>query len=380
MKFDFNIVLALIRTLAAVEISDKQLARFDALVEYGRGRGVSLFEASKATGLPVTYQTLMIVTAGYFNNWSNGGDEAAQTLPDPDTFDAVVAPDEAPERELVKQVVFATRLLAWVDFGDWPKLQEAGKTLIAIMQELLKVKEDHFELAISLCLLSRDILGRFDDANAKLAQLYAYRMLVLPNRLPFLPDLPPTKYPPPLAPEFEEKLLLNLSLEFIQQGMLDQLIDLGESAAEMLADPESVVNNQVQVEIRDEVHVLKFEVAFGADLIRWALNAEDEWGPEIGPNERLRAMLSLLCDNRNMLEGFRDDDYGYVYEMMYLGFDDSPDRLSLALKIESFKDLIRIVVGLKAAEVRANNARDHIFSSRKNDLLEQIRSVIEARA
>jgi hypothetical protein len=218
MKFDFNIVLALIRTLAAVEISDEQLGRFDALAEYGHKRGVSLFEASKATGLPVTYQTLTIVTLGYFNNWSKEGDAAALTLPGPDTFDVNVAPDEAPERELVKQVVFATRLLAWVDFGDRPKLQEAGKTLISVMQELLKVKEDHFELAISLCLLSRDILERFDDADAKLAQLYAYRMLVLPTRLPFLPDLPPAKYPPPLAPEFEEKLLLNLSLDFIQQG------------------------------------------------------------------------------------------------------------------------------------------------------------------
>jgi hypothetical protein len=60
--------------------------------------------------------------------------------------------------------------------------------------------------------------------------------------------------------------------------MLDQPIDLGESAAEMLADPESVVNNQVQLEIGDEVHSLKFEVAFGAGLIRWALSPEDEWG------------------------------------------------------------------------------------------------------
>ncbi|WP_095203060.1 hypothetical protein [Mesorhizobium carmichaelinearum] len=379
MHFDVNIVLALIRTLAAVEIGGDQLARFDALIEYGRGRGVSLFEASKATGLPLTYQTLVIVTLGYFNNWSDGGDEAALTLPEPDTFEAEVAADEAPERELVKQVVFATRHLAWVDIGDRPKLHQAGKTLIAIMQELLKLKEDHIELAISLCLLSRDILERFDDPDARLAQLYAYRMLVLPRRLPFLPDLPPAKYPPPLAPEFEEKVLLPLCLDFIQKGLLDQAIDLGESAAEMLADPESVVNNQVQVQIGDQVHALKFELAFSANLIRWAFNADDEWGPEIGPNERLRVMLSILCDNRNILEGFRDDDYGFVYEVIYLGFDDSPDRLSLALKIESFAKVIRIVVGLKAAEVRVNNARDHIFSKRKGVLLEQIRALIEAR-
>jgi hypothetical protein len=380
MDLKIKIVLALIEALAVVEIDDDQLGRFDALIAHARGRGVPFFAASKAMDLPVTYQVLTIVTLGYFNNWSDEGSDAALTLPEPDTFEAEIAPDEAPERELVKQVVFATRLLAWAELGDGPELHEAGKTLLAIMRALLTVQQDNIELAISLSLLSRNILERFDDPDAKLAQLYAYRMLVLPRRLPFLPDLPPIKYPPPLVPEFEEEVLFHLCLDYIQEGLLSETLDLGKSAAEMLADPESVIKNQAQIQIGDQVHELRFELAFGAELMRWAFNANDDWGPEIGPDERLRAMLSLLCKNRSLLEGFRDDDYGFVYEMIYLGFDESPDRLSLALKIESIGELVRIVVGLKMAEVRANNVRDFAFSSRKSGVLDQLRAGIEAQA
>lgn len=380
MLFDIKILLTLFRTVASVELAEEPLARFDALSDYAKRHGVSLFEASKAAGLPISYQSLLLVTGGCLYNWIDGGGDAALTLPEADKFDAQIAPDIAPERELVKWVAHATRLLAWADIGELENLREVGKTLLKIWVALLKVPGDHYELAIALCLLSRDMLERFDDPDGKLAQLYAYRQLVTPTRLPFLPDLPPAKYPPPLAPDFEENTVLHLALDFIQKAMLDQKIDLEQAARELQQDPESAIKNEMRVQIGDEDYTLKVELAFGSDLLRWAFKTDDEFGADIGPHERLSAMLSLLCENRHLLERFRDDDYGFVYEVIYLGLDESPDRLSLAMKLESFKHMIRIVVGLTATEVRMNSSRDHIFSGRKTIVLQQIAAVIEAQA
>ena len=376
MHFDRDILVALARTLGIVEVNKEELDQYDTLLEYLRKKGGTIHAASKATGLPVTYQALVIVAIGQIYNWLDGGNDAALTMPEPEAFDVEIAADEGPERELVKQAVFTLRLLAWADTGDRTKLHEAGKALFNLVERLLVLKQEHFDLAISLSLFSREILERFDDPDAKLAQLHAYRMLVLPKRLPFLPDLPPTKFPPPLPPAFEENALRHLCLDFIQQGILDQTIDLSASALEMRDDPKAVINNQVTVSMKGEFLSLKIEIAFGRELIRWSFE-DNKWSSRgIGVNEKLRALLSILCKNRELLEAFRDDDFGYVYQVMYLGFDNSPDRLRLALKIESVENFVRCVVGLSIADVRTNNTRDHIFSERKDTMLEGIRTCI----
>jgi hypothetical protein len=50
------------------------------------------------------------------------------------------------------------------------------------------------------------------------------------------------------------------------------------------------------------------------------------------------------------------------------------------MKIESFGGFIRLVVGLSTAEVRTNNTRDHIFSQRREALLDGIKATVAAEA
>jgi hypothetical protein len=365
MNFDPVILIHLSGVLNSIELSEEHLARYDVLADYIRAHGGSMKNASRATGVPVTYQALTIVLASCLYNWFDKGLDGALALPEPETFDIDIVKDDAADREIVKCVAHATRCLAWADIGrDDQNLHQAGKTLFTLVQGLLNAPEDRMDLAISLSLDSREILNNFGDPDAKIAQLYAYRMLVHPKRLPFLPDLPPMKFPPPMPSELEESLLLNLCLDFIRQGVLDQDLDLGTIARDMGEDPEFVIKNNVEVEIDGDRNAFFFEIAFGRDLINWAFN-DDKWSAEIGAHGKITALLETLHKNKDLLEMFRDDDYGHVYQTIYFGFEDDPDRLKIALKIESLSRQIRCMIGLSVADVRVNNVRDHLFARRR---------------
>jgi len=380
MHFDPMILVHLSGVVQSIELSDEKLAHYDALADYIRTHGGSLKDASRATGLPVNYQALTIVLFNCLYNWFDGGRDGGLVLPEPETFDLDIAKDDAPDREIVKCVAHATRCLAWADIGgDDETLHQTGKALLTLVQSLLQAPEDRMDLAISLSLASRQILDKFGDPDAKVAQLYAYRMLVHPNRLPFLPDLPPMKFPPSIPSDLDESVSLNLCLEFIRQGVLDQDLDLGAIARDMREDPEFVIKNNVEAEIDGDRRPFLVEIAFGRGLIDWAFN-EDKWTEELGANWKIRGLLKLLCKNKNLLEMFRDDDYGYIYQTIYFGFDDNPDRLKIALKIEALGGQIRSLIGLSVADVRVNNVRDHLLAHHSAELLERIKSAVADEA
>ena len=379
MHFDPMILVHLSGVVNSIELSDEQLAHYDALADYVRTHGGSLKDASRATGLPVNYQALTIVLFNCLYNWFDRGLDGALALPKPETFDLDIAKADAPDREIVKCVAHATRCLAWADIGgDDENLHQAGMALFTLVQSLLQAPKDRIDLAISLSLASRQILDKFSDPDAKVAQLCAYRMLVHPKRLPFLPDLPPMKFPPPIPSDLDESLSLNLCLEFIRQGVLDQDLDLGAIAREMREDPEYVINNNVEVEIDGDRRPFLIEIAFGRGLIDWAFN-EDKWSA-LGANWKIRGLLEVLCKNKDSLEMFRDDDYGLIYQTIYFGFDDNPGRLKIALKIEALGGQIRCLIGVSVADVRVNNARDHLLARCRAELLERIKSAVAAEA
>jgi hypothetical protein len=91
--------------------------------------------------------------------------------------------------------------------GDAAREAELARALLTLMNAVLAFDEK-FELAIRMALLSRDILTRLGDPGARRGQLYAYRLLLNPRRLPFLPDLPPAKFPPPIPPALDEEAIL----------------------------------------------------------------------------------------------------------------------------------------------------------------------------
>jgi hypothetical protein len=322
---------------------------------------------------------LLIVAGGLIANWIEGGDEAALTLPAAATFDNQVLPDEAPERELVKHCIDVLRALAWVRIGAEDREGEVGKALLALTIAVLNFGEQQIDLAITLSLLSRGILDRLGDPDARRAQLYAYRLLVAPRRLPFLPDLPPAKFPPPMPPTFDEDVLLDTCLHFIEQGVIAQDVDLGAIAADMRADPETVIHNTLHLTIDGQLHQLKVELSFSSELIDWAFNADDWTDKGVGAHWKLRAYLSILCDNRELLERSRDDDFGLICEMIYIGIEDEASpRLGQAMKIESFTDNIRCVVGIDVGAVRTSGARDQGLAMHRDRLLAHIKREVEA--
>lgn len=371
MSGDVDILLTLARVLGSVEVDDGNLAHFDVLAAHLRSHGGY---ASKAMGLAITHQLLTISTIAMIANWHEGGADAALSLPVSEDFEATIAADDSPNREVVKQTVSIVRSIAWAYIGDQEKWHEAGKALLELTLYLLGMEKDQGELAISSALASRDLLERFGDPDAGRAQLYAYRILVSPKQLPFLPDLPPMKFPPPIAPAIEKNLLLDLCLQFIERGVLDQAIDLAASASLMRDDPEAVIDNRSQVEIDGEIKSVKFELAFGRKLIDWAFEEDAELGIGIGADYKLRALLPILCNNKSLLEGFRDDDFVYIYQIPYLGVEEPPkNRLDLCLRTESIKDIVRCVVGLSMSDVRMSASRDLAFSSTRRALLDHIR-------
>jgi hypothetical protein len=380
MRSDHDVMLALVRAIALIDVNDSEIQRYDLLVTHMREHGGTLIEASAATGLEVTHQVMVIVCGGYMMNWFNGGSEAALALSTGDAFDREIAPDEALERALMKHVTGVLHALAWVEVGDHDRRRDAGKALLELTLALLPFGSEQFDLAISVALLSRDLLDRLGDPDAKRAQLYAYRLLVAPRRLPFLPDLPPSKFPPPIPPSLEEDILLQVCLRFIEQGVVNDPVDLAAVAAEMRDDPETVIRSTLQLIVDDQSRTLRIELAFSRDLIDWAF-AREAWSEGVDPAMKLRALLSILYESSEQLEVFRDDDLGYVYEIVYLGVEDEhSERLGLAMKTEALDDHVRCVIGLSTGEVRLNGARDLGFEAHRDRLLAHIRRGVAAAA
>ena len=379
MRAITDILAALTEVLALVKLADNDFDQFDKLAAHVRRHRGTMAGASTTTGIPVTSQILTIVACGHIFNWPKGGAEAALSLPDAAQFDVTVALDQSPTRTLVMLAVNTLRILAWIHIGDETKEPEAGKALLSLCKCVLNLPGQNFELVVKLALHSRDILDRAEDPQADVAQLIAYRLLVLPNRLPFLPDLPPTKFPPPIPPSLEENEILNLCLEFIDQGVLAQPLDLCVEAAQMRNDRETVIKNRALVEINGRMREVNFELAFGAGLLDWAFSEDPGHGAQFDANTKLRGMLSILCEHRQLLEGFQDDDLGYVYQMIYLGKESNRSNfLGLAMKTECFSDYVRCIVGLKTEDVLSNNVRDHVTAARSVHLLDYIRQHVMA--
>jgi hypothetical protein len=378
MRVDTEVLIELMQALALVEVADDDFNRFDLLAAHIDEYSGALVDASQATGIVITHRIFMIVLGGMIINWNKGGEDAALSLPNSEKFDDQIAADSDAARELVRHVTDTLHALAWANIGDDNKRHRVGKSLLKLAEALVDQGRHTFELAITLALLSRDLLHQLDDPDARIGQALAYRMLILPMHLPFLPDMPPTKFPPPISSSVEERVSLPVCLHFIEKGLIDQPIDLGSAASRMHNDPEEVIRNEVKAVVGDETETFNVELAFGPELIRWAFQEMPE---EDGttPDVKLRALLSVLCENSALLDGFQDDDLGYVYKVAYLGSDETgPSRLDLAMKTESIHSLIRCVVGLGINDVRANSVRDLAFASRRADLLEHIQREIAA--
>ena len=264
--------------------------------------------------------------------------------------------------------------------GKDERLRDAGKSLLELVGVFLGVDPEKRETALDLALASHDLLAPSGDPDARVAQGLAYRLLVWSKSLPFLADLAPRKFPPPLIAKLPSETLLDLCLRFFENGVLGQPIDLAKAASDMLGDPESVIWNDVVVEIDGKTEHLRMETVFGPALLRWALDDDSEETRKFGvtANEKIRALLQLLCKNRALLERHRDDDLSDVYISAYLGTDPTAQRMGLAMTIETVGHIVRCVIGLSEDDTRMNSMRDQVFASREAEVIGHLKASIAA--
>jgi hypothetical protein len=371
---------SVVSALSAIDYDDGELARFDRLTEHIRQHSGSLKAASEAIGEPVTCQVMAIVASGAAYNWFTGGAEAALSLPGSDDFEEEVAAGDPSHRDLVRLAMSALRDLAWARMaGQDDRFRDAGKCLLELVGVTLRVAPEK-NTALDLALASHDLLAPSGDPDARVAQGLAYRLLVWSKNLPFLADLAPCKFPPPVAPRLPSETLLDLCLSFIENGILGQSIDLSKAACDMLDDPESVIWNDVVVEIGGKTERLRMEATFGPALLRWALDNDSKESKRfaVNANVKIRTLLQLLCENRMLLERHRDDDLSDVYICAYLGEDPTLQTMGLVMTTEIIEHVVRCGVGLSEDDTRVNSTRNQVFAPREAELIDHLKASIAA--
>ncbi|QIO51215.1 hypothetical protein HA461_08495 [Rhizobium leguminosarum bv. trifolii] len=378
---EMNIVLCLASILNRQDVGQDELKHFDDLSAFMQARSVSLVGASQATAVPVTRGVIVVMLLGYLYNWWSGGAEAAFVLLEPDEFEAMIKSDSAREHDELPLTIKAVRAAGlahtWDDEEHWV---DVGETLLELLKVVLFNREGDTEPSVETALSTHDLLAALKHEGAGLAQMIAYRLLVWSKRLPFLADLAPSKYPPPILPRFSSGTLLDLSLMFIKHGILDQSLDLEITAHEMVEDSETVIRNGAQVEIDGVMEHVKFEVAFGPELLRWSLDDESKESLKFNVNAdmKLRSLLNTCCENSTLLEGHRDEDLCDIYTMAYVGTEPEPDdRLGLALKIETVGEIVRCIVGFSEDDVRRSEMNLKVFASREAELMAHIEATIK---
>ncbi|MBY3132288.1 hypothetical protein [Rhizobium laguerreae] len=376
---EMNVVLCLLSILNRQDVGQDELKHFDDLSAFMQVHSVSLIEASHATAIPVTRGVIVVMLLGYLYNWWSGGAEAAFILPD--EFEGMIKSPDAPEHDELPLTVKAIREVglahAWDDDEHWV---DAGETLLELLKVVLFNREGDTEPSVQTALATHGLLAALKHEGAGLAQMIAYRLLVWSKRLPFLADLAPSKYPPPILPRFSSGTLLDLSLMFIEHGILDHSLDLETTAHEMVEDSDTVIRNSAQVEIDGVMEHIKFEVAFGPELLRWSLDDENEESLKFNVNAdmKLRSLLNTCCENRTLLEGHRDEDLCDIHTMAYVGTGPEPDdRLGLALKIETVGEIVRCIVGFSEDDVRRSEMNIKVFASREAELMAHIEATIK---
>lgn len=381
---ELNILLALAATLSRHAVPDEELQHFDDLSAFMRERGVSLVEASQATAVPVTRGVMVIVLLGLIHNWWKGGADAAIALPEPDELDRVMTSQPAPEHDELPLLVKAVRAMGFAHVVDgrdyWVELGE-------IMQELADVvllsSDIETELGVQIALATYDLLTACRHEGAALSQVTAYRLLVWSKRLPFLADLAPSKFPPPIAPHFSRGDQLDFALTFFQQGVLDQPLDLGVNARDMVEDPDAVIDNDAEVEINGIRQALRFELTFGPAMLAWALDDESEESVEFGADAdlKLRMMLDLCCRNQVFLERHRDEDLFDIYTMAYIGTEPASERrLGLVLKIETMGHMMRCILGLSEEDVGKRGVYGQVAVRHEALLMAHLEATIRSNA
>ena len=381
LSTEMKALIGLTAALNVVKYDDAELARFDRLTGHVKQHGHSLYAASEAIGEPVTCQVIAVIAGGYLYNWFEGGADAALTLPDFDEFKQQVSADDARHFDLVRFAVTALRNLAWAKLaGEQDRSREAGKSLLDLVPVILEVDPDRRSTALELALASHDMLAPSGDSDAFVAQSLAYRLLVWSKRLPFLADMAPCKFPPPIIPRFPSETLLSMCLRFVEEGILAQSIDLGDAAQSMLDDPEHVIWNDAVVEIDGKTENLRMELAFGPALAAWALDDDSEESREFPATAdiRIRALLKIVCENRLLLERHRADDLVDVYVTAYLGRDPAARTMEVSLAIETVRDIVRCAVGLSEDDARSNSTRDRAFVPRESEIVDHLRASIAA--
>ncbi|MGH0297814.1 hypothetical protein [Sinorhizobium meliloti] len=378
---EVNLVVCLLAILNPQNAKEDEFQHFEHLSAFMRAHNVSLAAASQATAVPVTRGDIVFMLLGFLCNWWSGGAEAAFVLPEPDEFTSLIKSHDAPEHDELSLLVKAIRAIGLAhlrdDLAHWV---EVGETLLELLQVVLLKREGDTELSVQTALATHDLLAVLKHEGAGLAQMIAYRLLVWSNRLPFLADLAPVKYPPPILPRFPSGTLLDLSLMFIEYGVLEQSLDLGITAQEMVEDSDTVIRNRAQLEINGVMELIKFEVAFGPELLRWSLDDASKESLEfnVDADTKLRALLNICCKDRSLLEGHRDEDLCDIYTMAYVGTEPAPeDRLGLALKIETVGEIVRCIVGFSEHDVRRSEMNVKIFASREAGLMAHIEATIK---
>lgn len=370
----------LMTTIGSLDIEDDELTRFDRLTADMKRHGRSLHEASNATADPVTDQVIAIVIGGYINNWLDGGASAALLLPEYNDFAEVVKATSASKFEIVQLVAAAVRELAYARFTDEDqRLTDAGKTMLKLLNTLMRMESIDTDGIVKVALACYEVLSAVGDRDAQLAQAVAYRLLVWSKQLPFLADLAPTKFPPPIIPKYPSETLLMLCLSFIEEGILNQPLDLSALAREMVEDREIVIKNSVNVTLDGANDFIKLELAIAPALLRWALDDRSEESRKFGgsANDRIRAWLSVICENRVLLERHRDDDFCDVYVAAYIGIEEREEsRIGLALKTESMGEHLKCIVGLSEEDIRAIESRDLIFRPREAEVISHLKNTI----
>jgi hypothetical protein len=136
----------------------------------------------------------------------------------------------------------------------------------------------------------------------------------------------------------------------------------------------------VIVEIEGKTERLRIEITFGPALLRWALDDNSKESRELGvtANEKIRALLQILCENRMLLERHRDDDLSDIYISAYLGADPTAQTMGLAMTTETVDHIVSCAIGLSEHDARANSTRDHVFAPREAEVIDHLKASIAA--
>lgn len=377
MSTDLKTYLALAAALAQIHVTDDNLDEYDAFARHSTDLGVTFLNGAQSFDRPLTYSVLTVYLIDMLSQWGEAAATHALLLPTGSDLDAVLAPSPLPERDVVMSATAAIQNFGHLHFGLMDAEQEMGAALAELAPIVLALPDVPFDAVIRISNAAFSLLKNHDPKMAHSAHIMAYRLLVHPTQLPFLPDMPMAKFPPVELPRFEGNTMLAIARRFITDGVIHQSFDLTAALQEMRDDPEISIKNDLYVEIDGAMQHLKVDVVIAPELIDIVLRNDPRLGVSAPPDIVMKTLLQLIAQEDTILDSLRDDDLGHIFQVAHLGANPDHDRLELTMKIENVRDIVRIHVGTSLESVRTNSIRDYGPARIADNVLDHIRAAIQ---